>query len=462
MLGFGTLLITELPRQQGRAASHISSSLVVVGVVGEMVGFAFAIVAPFTSAGFKELGASLVNMTLFASGVSLTAMAVVLDQALIGLLHGKLQFGRNTLFALAKLVALFGLSFLSSDRAGISIYATWAMGIVISLAALTAYLLHKEGWPGRNYLPRWSVMRKLGGAALQHHMLNMTLQAPVLMLPLLVTALLSATMNAWFYVSWMLVSFVFLIPNTLTIVLHAMNSAQQSTLAHKARVTLAVGLATSLLANCVLQVAAKQVLSLFGSSYAQEATWVLRVLLLAAFPLNIKYHYIAICRIQDRIKRAMLGMLPGGLLELGAAALGARLGGLTGLSVGWVAAIYIELLFMSRTVARTVRASGADIDAIHQVPGWLMNSVQIPATGLDSVGGDAIWLMDTISMPIVRLTAIKKANREIERQWRERGLQSNWHRGQDDYAGHPYPARSTISARQDTDGSGSRSDNTER
>lgn len=128
VLGFGTLLITELPRQPGRAASLISSSLVVVGVVGEMVGFAFAIVALFTSAGFKELGASLVNMTLFASGVSLTAMAAVLDQALIGLLHGKLQFGRNTLFAIAKLVALFGLSFLSSDRAGISIYGTWAIG----------------------------------------------------------------------------------------------------------------------------------------------------------------------------------------------------------------------------------------------------------------------------------------------------------------------------------------------
>jgi O-antigen/teichoic acid export membrane protein len=462
VLGFGTLLITELPRQPGRAASLISSSLVVVGVVGEVVGFAFAIVAPFTSAGFKELGASLVNMTLFASGVSLTAMAVVLDQALIGLLHGKLQFGRNTFFAIAKLVALFGLSFLSSGKAGILIYATWAMGIVISLAALTAHLLHKGGWPGRNYLPRWSVMRKLGGAALQHHILNMTLQAPVLMLPLLVTALLSATMNAWFYVSWMLVSFVFLIPNTLTIVLHAMNSAQQSTLTHKARVTLAVGLATSLLANCVLQVAAKQVLSLFGPSYAQEAAGVLRILLLAAFPLNIKYHYIAICRIQDRIKRAMLGMLPGGLLGLGAAALGARLGGLTGLSVGWVAAVYIESLFMSRTVARAVRGSRADIDAIYNGPDWFMYSTQIPATGPDNVGGDAIWLMDTISMPIVRLTAIKKANRESERRWRERGFQSKWSSDQDDHVDHLYPVRSTIPARQDTDGSGSRPGNTER
>ena len=115
----------------------------------------------------------------------------------------------------------------------------------------------------------------------------------------------------------------------------------------------------SLAANCLLQPAAKQMLSLFGADYAEQAVWTLRVLLLAAFPLVIKYHYIAICRIQDRIARAMLGMLPGGLLELGAATLGAHLGGLTGLSAGWVIAISIESCFMFRTVAKTVRSEEA-------------------------------------------------------------------------------------------------------
>jgi O-antigen/teichoic acid export membrane protein len=454
VLGLGTLLITELPRQPGQAASLISTSLTIVGAVGAMVGFVFAIVAPFASSGFKELGVSLANVALFAAGVSLTAMAVVLDQSLVGLLRGKLQFGRNALFASAKLVALFGLSIFSAGRAGVAIYATWALGIVISLVALAAYLLCKTGWQGGDYLPRWSLLRKLGGAALQHHMLNMTLQAPVLMLPLLVTALLSATMNAWFYVSWMIVNFVFLVPNTLTIVLHAMNSAQQTTLAHKARVTLAVGLATSLLANCVLQVAAKQALSLFGASYAQQATWTLRVLLLAAFPLTIKYHYIAICRIQDRIKQAMLGMLPGGLLELSAAALGARLGGLTGLSAGWVVAIYIEALFMFRTVVSTVRAARAESDVIDRLPARLAHTAQIPVMEPNYLGGDAIWLMDTISMPIVRLTAIKKANKEIECRQRERGFQSPWRINRGEHEEQPFAMQSVIPA---SDGTGSHS-----
>jgi len=198
-------------------------------------------------------------------------------------------------------------------------------------------------------------MRKLGPAALQHHFLNLMVGAPTQVLPVLVAALLSAKMNAWFYVSWMIANFVFFVPLALTTVLHAMNSAQQSSLRHRARVTLGVAFVTSLVAVCLLELAAKQVLGLLGSSYAEHATWCLRVLLLTAFPSIIKSHYLSFCRIQDRLGNAMRAILAGGVLELVGAALGARLGGLSGLGLGLVLAATVEALFMSRTVYTTVR-----------------------------------------------------------------------------------------------------------
>ncbi len=452
VLGLGTLLITELPRQPEHAASLISTSLLIVGAVGGTVGLAFALIAPLVSRGFQELGLSLTTIAIFAAGVSLTAIGVVLDQALVGLLRGKLQFGRNALFACARLLALFALSFFSTGRAGIAVYATWVLGVLLSLAALTAYLFYEKGWPGSRYLPRLSSLRKLGGAALQHHMLNMTLQAPVLILPVLVTALLSVTMNAWFYVSWMIANFVFLVPNTLTIVLHAVSSAQQAALARKARITLALGLATSLLANGVLQLAAQQALALFGASYAQQATWTLRVLLLAAVPLTIKYHYIAICRVQDRIRQAMLAMLPGGLLELSAAALGAHLGGLTGLSAGWVVAISLEAACMFRTVANAVRLGREAASPARNDRGEASERVTVTlpmgnprSEKADYRRGEAIWLMDTISMPIVRLTAIKHANKAIERRWSEYTFQAPWRINRCEHEEQLYPVPGAVS-----------------
>ena len=404
ILGLGTLLITELPRQPHQAGSLISTSLLVVGVVGGVIGFVFAAVAPFASTSFKLFGANMIYVAIFTSGVSLTAISTVLDQALVGLLRGDLQFWRNTLFAVVKLAALIVVSLLLWHAGEIAIYATWVVGNALSMIALTPLLVCGKERAKRNYWPRWGLLGKLGSAALQHHLLNLTLQTPTLVLPVLVTALLSATTNAWFYVAWMIASFVFLVPNVLTIVLHAMNSAQKSSLAQKARVTMSLGLVTSLLANGLLQCATKQVLGVFGSSYAAHAAPILRILVLAAFPLIIKYHYIAICRIQDRVARAMLSMLPGGLLELGAAIAGARVGGLTGLGAGWVAAICIESLFMLRTVYTTIRSPGelatpSELRSIEAL--WLINTAPLPVMGQSYVGAEALWLMNTAPLPIV-------------------------------------------------------------
>jgi len=406
MLGLGTLLITELPRQPGQAGSLISTALIVVGGVGGCIGILFVLVAPYLSADFRILRVSIADIVIFAVGVSLTAITLVLDQALIGLLRGELQLWRNTLFAVAKLVALFVVGLWLSHASGITIYATWAVGTALSLAAVSAFVVFKKKGLGKSYLPQWGLLRKLGAAALQHHLLNLILLVPTLALPVLVTVLLSATMNAWFYVSWMIASFVFLIPGAVTTVLHAMNSAQPSTLAHKARMTIGLALVTSALANCLLQFGTKQVLDLFGSTYAEQAAWTLRILAIAAFPLIIKNHYISICRIHDRIARAMLGMLPGGLLELGAAALGAHLGGLSGLSIGWVAAIYIESMFMFRTVYKAVfpseeSALSTELQYQEARALWLMDTTSLPAISPGYAGTQALWLMDTTPLPII-------------------------------------------------------------
>ncbi|MFL5654293.1 MAG: lipopolysaccharide biosynthesis protein [Ktedonobacteraceae bacterium] len=411
MLGLGTLLITELPRQPGRAASLISTALIVVGGVGGCISITFAFVAPYVSADFQVLRASVADIVIFASGVSLTAITLVLDLALIGLLQGGLQLWRNTLFAVAKLAALLVAGLWLSHKAGITIYTTWVVGNVLSLAALAAFVVFKKGGSRRNYLPQWRLLRKLGPAALQHHLLNLTLQAPTLVLPVLVTALLSATMNAWFYVSWMIASFVFVVPGALTAVLHAINSAQQSMLAHKARATISLALVTSVLANCVLQFDTQQVLSLFGHTYAEQATWTLRILALGAFPLIIKNHYISICRIQDRIARAMLSMAPGSLLELCAAVLGARLGGLSGLSLGWIIAISIESIFMFRTVYQAIRFTGPSSpvpsgeEYVRTEAIWLIETSRLPAIGY--AGIEPIWLLETSV-----LSGIKQGHQE--------------------------------------------------
>ncbi len=395
-LGLGTLLITELPRQPGREGSLISTALLLVGGVGAVVGILFALLAPYVSHEFLPLRASLFDILIFGLGVSQTAITLVLDQALIGLLRGHIQLWRNTVFAVSKLALLFAASLWLAHATGMSIYATWAIGGILSLLALVCFVLLKKNLRRKSYVPQWGLLRKLGLPALQHHLLNLALQAPSMLLPVLVTALLSAEMNAWFYVSWMIVNVVFLVPSALTTVLHAMNAAQASTLAKKARSTLLLALLASAFANVILLIGTKQILDLFGANYATQATWSMRFLALAAFPLVIKVHYISICRIQDRVTQAMLSMIPGGVLELAAAALGARFGGLSGLSLGWTLAICCESLFMVPTVYRVLISKVAD----QYIP---------EQTYLEA---EAMWRLETLTMP--SMPAIIQTNTSIQ------------------------------------------------
>ena len=340
VLGLGTLLVGELPRDPENALPLISTALFIAGLAGGGLGIAFALAAPLVTPSLA-IGQGPEAVLLFGAGVGLTALTMVLDQALIGLLRGALQLWRNTLFATAKLLILAALGFWAASRDALLIYGIWAAGNIISLVYLAAVAARRGVLPQLCRL-RLGPIRRLGQVALGHHALNLVLQAPSLLLPMLVTALLSASMNARFYIAWMIASFAFVGPASLGTVLFAIASAEPDALAQKVRMTLKLGLAFSLLAAGALWLGSGFVLGIFNHSYAEQATPCVRILGLGVFPWLIRSHYVTLRRLQNRTLEATLFVALGALLELLGAAMGARMGGLTGLSVGWLLAIAVE------------------------------------------------------------------------------------------------------------------------
>ncbi|HEY0754633.1 MAG TPA: zinc ribbon domain-containing protein [Ktedonobacteraceae bacterium] len=597
MMGLGTLLTGELTRQPGKEWALLNAALLFTGGVGVVVGALFALLAPIISPRLNLVGQNIVTIVIFALGVGLTALTMVLDQAMIGILRGGLQLGRNTVFSIVKLAVLFVCAYFFKGTAML-IYTTWLIGNVASLAILLVQrskkavviktheeivsgplstsgtltssgplnlagplntiersiqlpcpdcgilslnsasfclncgypfsptveissvrpqllfdygvigvsesaLLRKRknlsgnlcpkcdkvsedhalyctscGFPltptveiprikvnrskldieavdtmpllaavkrenarqalsaestqllvnavqdiqkpmalkhtprpiedaetidmsnfariphsGENIKqpnrldlkrsalfleneknldlshlpetprpqadqknekhsikPQWDLLRKLGGVAVQHHIVNLILLAPSQLLPLLVTVLLSDKMTAYFYNSFMLANFIFSLTYSLTTALHAVSSAQPAILAQKIRFTFSLSLIASVGANLVLQVGANLLLNIFNPAYAANASGCLRVLALAVFPIIIKSHYLAICRVYDRSKQIIAPTAIGTILELGLAVVGARMDGLLGLSLGWLIALVLEAFYMSRTV----------------------------------------------------------------------------------------------------------------
>jgi O-antigen/teichoic acid export membrane protein len=357
-VGMGTLLMGELPRIERGHRSVINAALLLTGSIGAALGLAFVLIAPLVSPNFQPLEETWAAALFFVLGVGLTALTFVLDQALIGLLKGGLQLRRNIVFTAVKLVALIPVAALVADAGSQWIYGTWTAGIAVSLVVLVRFYGTREGDPLR---PDFALLKKMRLHAATHHAVNVALRTPELVLPVVVVTILSASANASFYISYMITGFMFFVPLSLSTVLYAVGSGESKRLADRFRLTVYVSLGFGVVSNLTLFVLAEPLLSIFGSSYASEATDTLRILALDIFPSTVLSHYVALRRIQRRLASALPVIWGGALLQVGGGIAGAYLGGLNGVAIGWVAGATLEAIVMGPEVLRALKSSHLDV-----------------------------------------------------------------------------------------------------
>jgi O-antigen/teichoic acid export membrane protein len=377
-LGLGTLLMGELPQLDSGHRSLINAALAITGPAGAIVGVLFALVAPEISSNFEPLSESWITVVAFATGVGLTALALVLDQALIGLLRGSLQLQRNAVFAGVKLAALVPIAALIADAGSAWIYSAWTVGIAASLFVMTRFYRHRGGDPLR---PDFGPLREMRVSAASHHAFNVALQIPAMAMPVLVVGLVSAEANASFYIAWMIAGLLAMVPISLATVLYPIGSQDSSRMTQGLKLTLTIAFSLGLLANLILVPGAVPILEVFGSSYAEQGAATLHILVLGVFPLTFKTLYVSVHRVQRKLGSALPIVWGGTILELIGAVVGSKLGdGLTGIAWGWLAAVYIEGIVMAGDVLKAVRSPAspetahaleADQIAEAEAPGWI-------------------------------------------------------------------------------------------
>jgi O-antigen/teichoic acid export membrane protein len=350
-LGFGTFLIGELPRRPGRGARLLVTALLVVGATGSLLGLAFVLLAPTLSQHLALVSESVWAASLFAAGVALTTVTAVLDQALVGVLRGGLQFWRNATLGIAKLVALAAVSGVAAWHTGLTIIGSWVTGIGISVLVVAAIFLH-EGHHAHDWRQEWSLVGQVRRSAALHHALNLTLSAPLCALPIVATTLISPRQGAYFYAAWMIGGVATIIPLAFTTVLYAISAAEIDLLRARLQQTLAYSALAAGAVTVTIIVLGPLILRLFGADYSEQASSALRMIALGGLPLVVKYHFVAVSRVFNDLARAVTFVALGSVLEIGFAAVGAKLGGLDGLAALWVAVVYAEGVIMGVALYR--------------------------------------------------------------------------------------------------------------
>ena len=345
-LGLGTLLMGDLPARRERRVHLVIAALLVSGAAGTALGLGFALIAPLLSQSFDPLTANVPSVVFFAMGVGLTALVFVLDQVLIGLLRGGSQLHRNVIFSVVKLVLLIPIAAVVANPGPQWIYGAWTIGIAVSLVALVVQYRRSLREPR----PDFHILAKMRTSALAHHLFNLAAKTPDLLVPVLVVMIVSSAANASFYIAWMIAGFIFTVPWSLSTVVFAIGAGDKSNLARRFRFSVYSSLAFGVFANLVLLPTAGPVLQIFGSDYAAQATLPLHILALGVFGDTVRMHFISVHRVQNRIGPALPIIWAATVWELGAAAAGAEVGGLTGVAVGWVAAVSLEIIVLGKTV----------------------------------------------------------------------------------------------------------------
>ena len=185
----------------------------------------------------------------------------------------------------------------------------------------------------------------------------------------------SSAAGGAFFVAWMIVGFIYIVPTHLSTALFAIGAGRVDELRDRLRFSIKLAITIGLIGVPVVFLGGGRALHIFGMSYASRATWALRLLALSYFPMIVKTHYVAVVRVQQKLARGSVVVLVGAALEVAGAATGAVAAGLDGLALGYIAGLLIETAYMSVIVAQTAQHGGS---APKPDPGTATGSEVIP------------------------------------------------------------------------------------
>jgi O-antigen/teichoic acid export membrane protein len=360
VLGLTTLLISEFSVDKSKARSLILTAATGAGLFGFVVAIGVGIVLGSLSSSLHPGLTIPTGLLVFAVLAALTTNLLIVDDSCVGLLRGNLQFRRNAVFAASKLAVLPILIVVWRTPSGIELEVAWVVGMAISLITVGIALakLTKGESSRLDFRHLLSKRRLIAG----HHSLNLSIQSPRLIIPVVVAITLGARVNAAYTAATLVLAFVNIIPFHLSTVLFALTPGDEVGLHREVRKTMRICLLLALASAPFYAIFSHLILGFFGPSY-EKASTALAILGLTTYPIAIKAHYVAISRARGRMQQAARRSMIGAGLEIGLAAAGGIVFGITGVAIGYLAAVVLEGLLFAPVVFGVLRNPKGGDDA---------------------------------------------------------------------------------------------------
>ncbi len=338
LLGFAFWLIAARfysPADVGLASAAISGASLLAMLAYLGLGYGLIRFLPHSG----KNASSMINSCFTLGSLTSVVLALIFlgglnlwSPALLFIKQNPIYLATFLLFTLAStLSSLTTDTFVASRRAGfvlatslvfgllklplvILLAAFYSFGIFTSLSIalgvallLSVFFFLPRSQPG--YRPFFTVNRKVVNEMLYFSFANyisiVFWTAPGLVLPIMVVNLLGAELNAFFFVAWAIGGVLAVIPSAASMSLFTEGSYEQERLGINIWRSLKMILLLFVPLVVLVFAFADKILLPFGIAYAENATTLVRILAISSLPLAVNIVYLAIKRVEKRLKVIM-------------------------------------------------------------------------------------------------------------------------------------------------------------
>lgn len=311
-IGAAAALVEWLPRCTSAAEwrQRVTTGLVTAVITALAGGLLVVGVLGVGTSALPQLGTPL-GAVLFCVACVSFSVGLVLDYVAVSEHRGSVLLGRNVVLCGLRIPIVFmPIAFITGAD---SILLAWTVSAALSLVWAASRFGSRDG---RSLVPDFTNLvarlREMGTSLVGQHLITVTAMLAGYLLPVIVYARLSATDNAYFYITWMLGSVFFIISPAVSAALFIEGATVGSDVRLLARKCILVVGALLAVPVIVYLAGGRLILSLFGPDYVVHGYTLLLLLTVSAVPDAVTNVAVAVLRVSGRMGLALL--LNGGML----------------------------------------------------------------------------------------------------------------------------------------------------
>jgi len=334
-LGFGMGLIRFLPGAGDKENSLINTCFTLSSLFSSLLAIIFIIGLPIWGQSFIPLFSSPIFSFIFiVFSVILTVLPLLMN-IFLGKRMTKFIVYCTSISGISRVALLLAIIFFAHSVFGlffISFLSTFA-GIFIGISLFLPKVM-----PSFRLFPtiHSGLLRDIRNYSAINYVSRLIIQITPLILPLMVVNILGSEMNAYFAMSWTIVAIAQVVPTSLFNSFLAESVNEKKLNKKNFKKVLFLMLELLIPATILLIVLSSFILSIFGSTYSEQGTPLVRILALSIIPWGIIYLFITVERYKKSSLSIIYATLASAVLSIGLSYLLMLHWGLIGLGIGYL------------------------------------------------------------------------------------------------------------------------------